>query len=956
MTTHFFLLLKKPIRDFMKKITKLTLPFLILILLSTWSAAQVVVTLPEFPTDLDSCEVIFDATQGDGGLANVSGPLYAHTGVITNYSTGPADWKYVVADWNVNVAKAQLVSLGDNLWKLRVIPSIREYYGVPDTVEILKMAFVFRNSDGSKTGRNEDGSDIFADVYPAVLSVNIILPEEKKLLAEPADSIPVFAKSPHADSLILYSDGLRIKTMAGTALTDTVPADYSAFWTEHWIRVVAKNDTGSVADSFSYRVIPSPTVAELPEGVSDGINYIDSTTVVLSLYAPEKSYGFVIGDFTGWEADAPFYMFRTPDSSRYWIEVNDLIPLQEYRFQYLVDGVLRVGDPYADKVSDPFDSYITPATYPDLIPYPTGLTTGIPSVLQTAQEPYPWGSDAFNPPAPANLVIYELLIRDFTEAHTFNSLTDTLGYLSRLGVNAIELMPVMEFEGNSSWGYNPDFSFAVDKNYGPKNTLKQFVETAHSKGIAVILDIVCNHHFGQSPLVQLYWDATNQRPAANSPWFNPIPKHPYNVGYDFNHESPMTRQFMDRLIRYWLEEYHVDGYRFDLSKGFTQVNSYPNNVALWGQYDASRIAILNHYDSVIRSVNPSAYNILEHFADNSEEKVLANSGMMLWGNMTYNYDQGSMGWNQSGKSNFSGASYQARGWDDPHLVCYMESHDEERMMYNNITSGNVSLPYNIKDTTTGLERVALAATFFFTIPGPKMLWEFEELGYDYSINWPSGTSASRLDPKPIRWDYTRDWRRNILFTVFSSLAELKRSEPAFRTTVFSLNVAGALKSIILRDPSMDVVAVGNFDVVDGEIVPGFTATGVWYEYWTGDSLTVSDTDLALSLKEGEYRLYTTRKLAKPPFVGIDEQDNQGNENSPFVWYYPNPTTGILHLATSEKAVDIAVFDQSGRRLIHTRIAGEHLTDLDLGSLRSGLYFIRFAAAGKAPIMGKIIRY
>ncbi|MBN1199744.1 MAG: T9SS type A sorting domain-containing protein [Bacteroidales bacterium] len=940
----------------MNKILKLSFTLLMIILLSGYSIAQVVVTIPEFPTDLDSCEVIFDATQGDGGLENVAPPVYAHTGVITNFSTSPTDWKYVVAEWNENIPKAQLVSLGNNLWKLRVIPSIREYYGVPDTAEILKMAFVFRNSDGSRTGRNEDGSDIFADVYQALLSVKILLPELKDLLMQPGDSIPLLANSPHADSLFLYRNDILLKSVSGTMISDTLPADYTAFWTKQWIRVVAKNDTGSAADSFSYRVIPTPPIAELPSGITEGINYIDSTTVVLSLYAPEKSYCFVIGDFNNWEPDSLSYMFRTPDNTHYWIQVNDLVPLQEYRFQYFVDGVLRVGDPYADKVSDPNDVYITSATYPNLIPYPTGLTTGIATILQTAQEPYPWEPVPFDPPDVTDLVIYELLIRDFTEAHTFNSLTDTLDYLSRLGVNAIELMPVMEFEGNSSWGYNPDFSFAVDKYYGPKNTLKQFIEEAHSRGIAVILDIVCNHHFGQSPLVALYWDAINQRPAANSPWFNPIPKHPYNVGYDFNHESPMTRQYMDRLILYWLEEYHVDGYRFDLSKGFTQKNSYPNNVALWGQYDASRIAILHHYDSVIRSVNPAAYNILEHFADNSEEKVLAASGMMLWGNMTYAYDQGSMGWNQSGKSDLSWASYQTRGWSSPHLVAYMESHDEERMMYQNIKSGNVSLPYTIKDTTTGLERVGLAANFFFTIPGPKMIWQFEELGYDYSINWPTGTSASRLAPKPVRWDYANDWRRNILFTVFSSLADLKKSMPAFRTTDVTLQVNTAMKSITLRDASMDVIVIGNFDVVEGEIVVNFTRTGIWYEYWTGDSITVTETAMSVSLKEGEFRLYTSEKLPKPPYIGIDEPGYPADGVESIARFYPNPTTGILHIATNEKVIEVTVLDQSGRRVIQSRISGEYHSVMDLGSLTPGIYFIRVTAPGKTPYTGKLIRY
>ncbi len=937
---------------------RLKLPILLIFLTTTLPLfSQVVVTIPEFPVDIDSCYVIFDATQGNGELENVSPPIYAHTGVITNLSSSPSDWKYVVAGWSQNIPKAMLIPLGNNLYKLEVKPSIKEYYGVPASEQILKMAFVFRNSDGSKVGRNSDGSDIFADVYPAFTSVNIIQPADNNLLINQGDSIPIEAFSPLADSLFLIINNTVVKSVAGQQLIDTILADnFGQNWVNHYVKIIASNDTASAVDSFAYMVIPPSPVAGLPPGTVDGINYIDSSTVVLALFAPGKQNCFAIGDFNDWEFDSLFYMYKTPDGNRFWIELTGLVPLKEYIFQYLVDGTLKVGDPYADKVSDPDDRFISNATYPNLIPYPTGKTTGIATVLQTNQDPYPWKPSTFSPPEITDLFIYELLIRDFTALHDFQSLIDTLDYLKRLGVNAIELMPIMEFEGNLSWGYNPDFSFAVDKYYGPKNSFKQLVEAAHAKGMAIILDIVCNHHFGQSPLVRLYWDGSAQRPAEDSPWFNQIPKHPYNVGYDFNHESIYTKNYMERLIRYWIQEYHIDGYRFDLSKGFTQKNSYPNNVGLWGQYDQSRINILNNYANAIWSVKQNAYVILEHFADNAEEIVLADNDMLLWGNMTGPYGDGSMGWNQNGKSNLSWASYLQRGWDDPNLVVYMESHDEERMMYKNITSGNSTLPpYNIKDTTTGLKRAELAANFFFGIPGPKMIWQFEELGYDYSINWPTGTSESRLTPKPIRWDYYSQPPRKHVYNIFSSLAELKKAQPAFKTTNFTLNVANSMKSIILRDESMDVVMLGNFDVLEKEIIPNFTTTGTWYEYWTGDSLVVTDGGAPITLIEGEYRLYTSKKLPSPPFLGIHDPYLQDNETS-YAWFYPNPTTGILHIKTNEKELHVVVFDQSSRQLIQMTIFGKAKSTLDLGLLKPGMYFIRFTAQGKAPFIGKVIKY
>lgn len=861
-------------------------------ILTSTGISQVVVSDPAFPTDNDSCTIIFDAALGNGELNNAGPPIYAHTGVITSLSTSPGDWKYVVAEWGQNLPKAMLIPLGNNKYKLSVKPSIRSYYGVPASETIEKMAFVFRNADGTKVGRNADGSDIFVDVYPDAFSVNIVIPSSKNLFPKLNDPIPISAISPLADSMKIQVNGITLKSVAGQHITDTLTAsNFGSDWVKQWVRIVAVNGSGSIADSFAYSVIPEPRVESLPSGVHDGINYIDSGSVVLSLYAPGKNNVFVIGDFNDWTTDSVSYLNITPDGLRFWIRVSNLIPKKEYIFQYLVDGTLCIGDPYADKVSDPDDQYIAPETYPGLLPYPAGKANGVATYLQTAQDPFPWDTTAFHGPAVTDLFIYELLIRDFIAKHDYPSLIDTLDYLKRLGVNAVELMPVMEFEGNISWGYNPDYSFAVDKYYGTKNGLKQFVEAAHARGIAVILDIVCNHHFGKSPLVRLYWDANAQQPAANNPWFNPIPKHPYNVGYDFNHESFQTRTYMERLIKYWIQEYHVDGYRFDLSKGLTQKNSYPDNVSLWGQYDAGRISIITNYASVLHYVKPDAYMILEHFADNSEETVLSARDMLLWGNMTGAYQEGAMGYNTNGKSDFSWASYLKRGWSDPHVVAYMESHDEERMMYKNETWGNASHPpYSAMDTATALHRIELAATFFFTIPGPKMIWQFGELGYDYSINYPTGTSDSRLTPKPIRWDYyTDEWRRHYVNIIFSALANLKTTQPAFSTTDFTLDVASAAKRIVLRHSSMDVTVMGNFDVVELEIVPGFTKTGMWYEFFSGDSLQVTDVTTPLTFEPGEYRIYTSYRLPKPPYTAIGES-NPTLQN-PRARAYPNPSSG-----------------------------------------------------------------
>lgn len=925
---------------------------------------QVVTTSPIYPLATDSCTIIFDATQGNAGLKDVTTPIYAHTGVITNLSTSGSDWKYVVAGWNENTAKAQLTPLGNNKFKLVLKPTIRAYYGVPPQEDIEKLAFVFRNADGSKTGRNADGSDIFADVYPSVLSINITQPETKSLYLKLNEPIPVYAISPMAQSLQLLVNGTVVKTETGQIISETLTANnFGQYWTKHWVKVLANGTSGSVADSFSYTVIPDPEVASLPSGIEEGINYTSAASATLCLYAPGKGTVFATGDFNNWQLDEDHYMKITPDGNHFWLEINNLTPKEEYIFQYVVDGKIRIGDPYADKVSDPNDQYISAATYPNLKPYPTGKAQGIATYLQPGQDSYVWNSLPYTPPAVTDLVIYELLIRDFTAAHDYPSLIDTLDYLKKLGVNAIELMPVMEFEGNISWGYNPNYSFAVDKYYGTKNGLKQFIEACHAKGIAVILDIVCNHHFGSSPLAMLYWDGTNQRPAADNPWFNVIPRHPYNVGNDFNHDSPATARYMERLIRYWLNEFRVDGYRFDLSKGFTQKNSYPDNVSLWGQYDAARIDILKKYTNIIHEVNPNAYAIMEHFADNTEESVLAANKMLLWGNLNYKYIQAGGGWVSGSNSDLSWGSYKQRGWMQPNLVTYMESHDEERVMFKNISAGNNSKPpYAVKDTTTALKRVELNANFFYTIPGPKMLWQFEELGYDYSIE----SNGGRLAPKPIRWDYQNQWRRRYTRNVFSALAELKTTQPVFTTNTYTIDLTGPMKRIWLRHSTMDAVVLGNFDVISQNITPDFTTQGMWYEFYTGDSLNVTNVSETLTFKPGEYRIYTTKKLNKPIFTGIDDQDIKELSGGKSLFIYPNPSDGnfsvAFYLPDYSGAINIELYT-SGGILAGTTVKKSvkpgatslslNLQDFGLSHIKEGLYIIRLTT-DRTSLSGKLM--
>jgi 1,4-alpha-glucan branching enzyme len=906
-----------------------------LLLLSVFCLrAQLLSWSPPFPEEANpaqTLEITVDASKGNQGLFSYAntGDVYVHTGVITSLSANASDWKYNRFEWATTPAAAKATYLGSNKWRYTITGSLRQFYGLTNPSETIRyIAILFRNGDGTRVQRNSDGSDMYIPVYAATtFAVRIEQPAKEPRFSPVPEaqnwvvgtSFPVRAVSSKAATLRLYHNGALVSQQNGVqSLTGT--ATVAA---EGLQQIIAEATDGSTTTRDTVNIFIAPATAPvvaLPAGVQDGINYeAGNTSVVLVLRAPGKNIVTVTGDFNNWTESTSYVMNKTPDGKFFWLRITGLTPGTEYGYQYNVDGNLKIADPYAEKVLDPNnDPFIAATTYPNLKAYPTGKTTGIVSVLQTAAPVYTWTNNTFNRPDKRGLVIYELLLRDFVAAHDWKTLRDTLSYLKRLGINAIELMPFNEFEGNISWGYNPNYYFAPDKYYGTKNSLKEFIDVCHSNGIAVLMDIALNHSFGSSPMVQLYWDAGANRPAANNPWFNPEPKHPFNVGYDMNHESGETKYFVSRVVQHWLQEYKIDGFRFDLSKGFTQVSS-GDNVNQWSQRDESRIALWKGYYDTVQAKSVNAYVILEHFAENSEEVELADYGMLLWGNLNYNYSEAAMGYLQN--SNFEGGLSTVRNWKEPHLVTYMESHDEERLMFKNLAYGNAAGNYSTKDTTTALLRVELDAAFFFTQPGPKMIWQFGELGYDYSINHcPDGTvnDNCRVDPKPIRWDYAADPRRRHVYELFQNLIRL-RFHPWYRDAFMSNrvehNLSGAFKWLKLTTDTSNLLVVGNFDVAPATGLVQFQSAGTWYDYLNKSAYTASGTAQTMTLQPGEFHVYTNRNVngtsptATAPLPW--------NETDLAVRTFPNPVHATLTVEVNlpqNSNVQLQLLDGSGRQL------------------------------------------
>ena len=820
---------------------------------------------PVCPDADKSCTIIFKPAS-DNPLYGYSGELYGHFGVIVD-----GEWKFVPSDWGTADEKVHFKKMADNHWEFRMEPSVREYFGSGET-PVTQIALIVRTEDGN-------------------------------------------IKSHEADQFCSVTDN-----------------KYKA-------------------EVFT----PDPLVTKkMPEGAELGINYNADNSVTFVFYDQDTAgkshkYCYVVGDWNDWTRKSEGAMFWDGSKGCWWITLDGFDADKEYRFQYRLGNTsgsdTYVSDPHTEIVYDEWnDQYIAgvPA-------FPAGAKQLV-SAFQINRPSFNWQHKDFKVEDKNDLVIYEMLFRDFTTSQNIAGAMAQLDYIENLGVNAVQLMPVQEFDGNLSWGYNPNHWFALDKAYGTREQYKQFVDECHSRGLAVIIDVVYNHATGSHPWAKMWWNGNAT--AENNPWFNVTPTHPYNVYHDMNHENDMVKDHVKRSLEYLLTEYDVDGFRFDLTKGFTQKDTGGDNgdVAAWGRYDQSRVDILKGYADHIWSVNDNAVVIFEHLSDWDEEKVLAEHGMQLWRNVNGEYRSAVNG----GTGNFSNM-YSNSPFGG--FVGYMESHDEERLCYgaaadassitwgviglgddwnndrkmtkdgaffvvknvtakNNdrfkirkagewndafnygassdnykltvgkgykMTNGNSSkdmyvpaagtydiyfsldaetvwlmkagdrpedpsvTPGESEDAlTVAMRRAGASAAFFLTVPGPKMIWQFGEIGYDYSIE-----HNGRTGEKPVVTDeYMGVPARKALYDTYASLLKFRRENPRFfdKDAKFEWTPSGTIKKITCSVDGKKFHVVGNF----GKSTAKYTVPdGSWTDYINGG--TVSGT---ISLKEGEFRLLT----------------------------------------------------------------------------------------------------
>lgn len=722
--------------------------------------AQVVTTVPDpLQEDSENVEIYFHADQGNKALMGVPSTthIYAHTGVYVEDKDGKiTEWKYAPS-WSEDLPKYQMEYVSENLWKLR-IGDIREFYGVAPEETVTRLCFVFRNTGGTKEGKDEGGKDIFVDIVDSGFQMSFTKTRQSNVMINPTSVRFNITTTAPAD-IRMYVNDTQVSASAdanATALQTIYKFEEAGNYT---VKAVATSDGKSITKTMPI-IFAGPSQASSDATVPPmGLTKNSDGSYTFCIAAPEKTHAMVIGSWDGYVGSNDNVMEYVDNdiegaTFRYFkITLPASVTGTEFGYYYVIDGTTCVGDPYARLVLDPYnDKYISQDVYPDMPAYPEGLVPSNTLVAWHADGmlDYDWTVKDFKGASKDNLVIYELLFRDFTGTEgkalgdgTVRQAIEKIPYLKELGVNAIELLPINEFNGNISWGYNPNFYFAVDKAYGTPQDYKEFIDKCHAEGMAVILDVVFNQSDGLHPWYQMYSRSSN-------PFYNATAPHAYSVLNDWNQGYPLVGRQWEDMLKFWLSEYKVDGFRFDLVKGLGDNTSYANSGdAATNAYNASRVARMKKLHDAMREVNPDAYFINENLAGSKEENEMAADGELNWAKVNNSGCQYAMGYQTDASLNRMWAVKDSRTAGS--TVAYLESHDEERLAYKQIKWGVATVK---NDHKIAMQRLGAAAAQMILVPGSHMIWMFSEMGNSQSTKDANG--GNNTSPKIVNWSLLSD--------------------------------------------------------------------------------------------------------------------------------------------------------------------------------------------------------
>jgi 1,4-alpha-glucan branching enzyme len=532
------------------------------------------------------------------------------------------------------------------------------------------------------------------------------------------------------------------------------------------------------------------------------------------VWAPHARKVAVVGTFNEWDGGRnPM----EPDGPGYWYaEVPGARPGHEYR--YLVgteNGELSRIDPYAREVTDSAGNGV--------IHDPSA---------------FDWGADEFRIGPRDELVIYELHIgtfhdkgKDDGKPGTFQTAAEHLEHLSKLGINAIEVMPIVEFPGERSWGYAPAHLFAVESSYGGPGALRTFVKECHRRGIAVILDVVYNH-FGPKDVDLWRFDGWSENDLGGIYFFND-----WRAETPWGHSRPdytreeVRRYLVDNALM-WLDEYRIDGLRVD-GTVFIRTGDFSGDKPIPEGY-----TLLQQINAEVHGRFPDRLMIAEDLRDNPEMTRDVGAGgagfHSQWdGRFAYEIRKAAITPVDEERSMKALCDAIAIRYNDDAFqrIIYSESHDE-------VANGKARVPYEInKGDAAGWhaqKRSTLAAALVFTAPGIPLLFQGQEF---LEGEW-------FRDDVPLDWDRSHEFRG--IVRLYRDLIALRLDRRAVTRGLCGQNlhvhrVDDERKVLAFHrwdrgGPGDDVIVVANFlHEPQRDYAIGFPAEGPWKVRFNSDS-------------------------------------------------------------------------------------------------------------------------
>ena len=539
--------------------------------------------------------------------------------------------------------------------------------------------------------------------------------------------------------------------------------------------------------------------------------------VAFRVWAPHAEQVSVIGSFNGWDSDK--HPMQAEDNGNWYADVAEARVGDQYKFLLTTEkGDYKRIDPYAREVTSSVGNAIIHDTSFD------------------------WQGDDFNLSQWNELVIYELHVGTFNDQENdnrpgkFASVTARLGHLKKLGVNAIQIMPVGEFAGERSWGYNPAHIFSVELAYGGPLAFKRFVKRAHQEGIAVILDVVYNH-LGPSDLDLWQFDGWSENnrggiyffndDRAITPWGETRP--------DYGRDE--VRQYIRDNAFMWLEDYHVDGIRFDCTQFIRTVDGSRDQDLPEGW------SLLQWINSQVSEKFPGRITIAEDLQNNNWLTMDVSAGgagfSSQWDAMFVHPIRRAVVAPEDEQRSMAAIRdaicyrYNDDAFD---RVIYSESHDE-------VANGKSRVPLEISpDDPKGWharKRSTMAAAMVFTAPGIPMLFQGQEF---LEGEW-------FRDTVPLDWDQRGEFHG--IVRLYRDLIRLRLNRDGFTrglcgqfTQVCHLNEESNVIAFHRWDkggPADDVVVVASFSHEPQDVyVIGFPAAGTWKLRFNSDWQGYSD--------------------------------------------------------------------------------------------------------------------